>query len=1224
MSEDDPETETAGDGGGGEGSGRRGGGTGNAGGTDLHAMAMVVAAVHLMRGTRIGWLEKVISDIPVGIRAETGGAGDDIGLELIDGVTVEIQCKKNLQRGSDLWDALGAMIDGIAKCTIDYAVLAVAPDSSGTIKHDLAADVIKIGQGVEDPLSDIGSEWLMRLRTSGRSPGHCANIRIQTLDLLESQGGDRRNAVDTLRVICADAERAEDALNLMYRDAVALMRSRGRWTLPSLVTLLRSQGITLRADDAPAGIATKLTQWTEITRGTFSLPAGLSMLPIEAMLPARLVAIPRTGPQDPNASAALDRYHSRAGEARDSNVFDGRWAGRYRRLNVIVAGPGIGKSTLAKRLAWEFARDGIPVLAVPLKRIAAAMEAGVPFEVALEQHGLDGSGIDPARIRHPQLAQVAVVADGLDEAGPLHDQVAEGLVAYAAGHPQATIIVTTRPIGYQTARLAEWRHYRLEPPIEKEGPENLGRLLAASRGVDLAEVGCLNEAKRVLASTPARDAIVASPLLLGMSATLIIQNEGLPATKPGIYEAMIALFEGRDDAPAQPTSFERARTLDIIGWELMGKPLLTWQQLEVVGCSHLASDLKQSPLAVAPLFSRGFGHWERAGIVERVHHAGMQLVTFVHKTFGEFAAARFLRSMDVDQRRIEMERIVDQASFREVVSFAAALGLGNDLAQLYVDRRSNGVEGQLELALALAADRDTHVDDAKTTKLAEIAFDIAATDADDRFSIGRALSVLAKARPNTVGPLAQCRLDDSNEAVKLIGWAAAIGAGEAYYDCARLEQVLASFENTILAGERRTPTGIRASLLGRDIDLVQSVAIATLKAKPVDEMADFVLTNLLDRPFTNIGFYASVRTVLIGNGIKPPASPWEFPRKENSIPTAQIVVEPDSRWNRSFNRALRALAIAVAVDAPGSRDAKSSSSRGYPEFSALYQLLGIASSEASDVLKWEGAYDEAAVAEAIRGVVALSHINASQLAVEAREIARRLESEPDRNGFFIELSHPDIPAPDWKDAAALRLDRGCLERAFSHGSTWLIATSANLLAVVPFTEADCIRLLEKAQGVSLFYAVWVVARHIDEVGWRDLLLNRLKAGLDEGTEHILEALADSSVSLISSVGETVNAAMRSDNERIAEAAAKLGIRWLKAGGSIDADVAKSAYRVSRSREGAAKWPRPHTEVRAEILNLLIAAGSLDDSLLREAISDDSSKAREIAKQEATARGPSML
>jgi hypothetical protein len=941
------------------------------------------------------------------------------------------------------------------------------------------------------------------------------------------------------------------------------------------------------------------------------------------MLPARLVAIPRTGPQAPDASVALDRYHGRAGEALDNNVFDGQWTGRYRRLNVIVAGPGMGKSTLANRLAWEFARDGVPVLAVPLKRIAAAMEAGAPFEVALEQHGLDGSGVHPAEIRHAQFAQHVVVADGLDEAGRLHDQVAQGLVAYAAGHPQATIIVTTRPIGYETARLIEWRHYRLEPPIEKEGHKNLGRLLAASRGLNLADVGCLAEAERELAATPARDAIVASPLLLGMSATLIIQSEQLPATKPELYDAMIALFEGRDHdaAAAQFTQLEAARTLDIIGWELTHNPLLTSQQLESAGCRHLAADLRQPALAVAPLFSRGFAHWERAGIVERVHHAGTQLVTFVHKTFGEFAAARFLCQMGEGQQ-LELERLVDVAAFGEVVSFAGALGLGNQLAQLYVDRRGRGAEGQLERALSLAADRDARVDDTKTAEIAKIAFDVAATNADDRFSIGEALTVLAKVRSDIVGPLARARLDDPDQAMKLVAWAAAIAAGETYHDHSRLEQVLEESVKAILDGEPPTPLGIRPNPLGKRVDLVQSLALATLKARPTDEMANFVATKLSERPFTNIGFVAGVRAVLIANGIEPPASPWDFPRKEQTTPSAQIVADPDDRWRRASNRMMRALATAVAGSAPET-STNLSAKHGYPEFSALYELSGIGSTIASDILKWEGAYDEAAVAEAIKGLVAVSRINASQLAVEAREIARRLESEPHRSIFSLELSHPDIPAPEWQHAANAQLDQDRLEGAFCHGSIWLTAIAANLLAVIPSTEADCERLLEKAHGVALFYAAQLAALHVDKLVWRDLLLRRLRAGLDSGSEYILKALAESDVGLVSSVAETITAAMRSEDDRVVEAAAKLGARWLATGGSIDADVTRSAYRNSRLREAAARFGSPVTEVRAELLSLLISAGSLDDALLREATSDRNSNARAVAKREAQARGLSI-
>lgn len=87
---------------------RRGGGTGLAGGTDLHAMSLVVAAVALMRGVPLSWLEGVADDVPVAIRAETGWAGDDIGIDLADGLIIEVQVKKGLGAGPKLWEALKA------------------------------------------------------------------------------------------------------------------------------------------------------------------------------------------------------------------------------------------------------------------------------------------------------------------------------------------------------------------------------------------------------------------------------------------------------------------------------------------------------------------------------------------------------------------------------------------------------------------------------------------------------------------------------------------------------------------------------------------------------------------------------------------------------------------------------------------------------------------------------------------------------------------------------------------------------------------------------------------------------------------------------------------------------------------------------------------------------------------------------------------------------------
>ena len=645
-------------------------------------------------------------------------------------------------------------------------MLVVSTDSSRTVRQDLAADLVLIGQGQFGTLTDIGEAWLQRMKDTGRNADACANVRIKTLYLLDGDGGDQRTALVGLESICAHPEQAGHALAHLYRDAVALQKSRGRWTLATLVRLLRSHGIEVREDRTPIGLATKLADWAGKVNRDFRLPAGIQAIPIEEMLPAVAVATSADPEIGETASLALERYHNGEVKALDDIIYEGAWLGRFRRLAVVVAGPGLGKSTLARRLAWENARDGMPVLLVAFAAVGKAMRNGVSFEQAVWDHGLDSSGVTSARARETFRGQVVVIADGLDETRELRDEVAAGLARFADGVPDATLIVTTRPIGYDTARLAEWRHYRLQRPDAKEGEENLGRLVALGRALPRDDTDSLRLAKDALAATPAAEAITASPLLLGMAASLIIRDQHLPRTRPKLYEAMIGLFETRDALGTGLAGFLVSRVLDIVGWELVHDSSQDWRQLERAACVILANDLGTTPLAAASQFVTAFEHWERAGVLERLQFGTDQLVSFTHRTFAEFAAARYLVEMG-PAGRAALKRMVDDAAFAEVVSFAGALGLGDEIAQMFVDRHDSGAEGQFERALALAGDRDAGVADQKVVELVNGAFDVLASGSGDRFPIGMALADLAARKRSLVAPLALARISDPNDAVRL-------------------------------------------------------------------------------------------------------------------------------------------------------------------------------------------------------------------------------------------------------------------------------------------------------------------------------------------------------------------------------------------------------------------------------------------------------------------------
>lgn len=135
-------------------------------GLDFQARVSAIVMSHLLAERSLGWLEGVLNDTPLELYAETGGPGDDIFFSVMNGKRVELQAKRGLQRGNDLWDALIDLSKGISDGTIDAGVLAVCPNSSGTIRETLAEDIVRLGSGRTDGLREIGQAWVVKLSES--------------------------------------------------------------------------------------------------------------------------------------------------------------------------------------------------------------------------------------------------------------------------------------------------------------------------------------------------------------------------------------------------------------------------------------------------------------------------------------------------------------------------------------------------------------------------------------------------------------------------------------------------------------------------------------------------------------------------------------------------------------------------------------------------------------------------------------------------------------------------------------------------------------------------------------------------------------------------------------------------------------------------------------------------------------------------------------------------
>nr|WP_141657178.1 hypothetical protein [Thiocapsa sp. KS1] len=1175
-----------------------GGGTATGGGINFQAAVTAIAGAHLLRGTPLGWFP--VRDVPVAVWAESEGAGDDVRLEFSPDISAEVQAKKGLKRNAKLWEALDALIMAVRDGHLDYGMLVVAPDSSGTIREHLAKDIERIGQGRHDNLSGIGTELLKRLQRRGGSwEQACQRVSIRVVNALKGNEADIKAAKESLRWVCADDRHADAAWNALYVDAVQLIQQRGRWTMNHLLKLLQRDDITIRDADFPAAIASKLANWVCLISDSFALPAVRKRLPLSALLEMRVVGTVIEQPDAEDAAAALSRYHDAAGALdRDGPIYDAEWTGRFRRHAVVVAGPGLGKSTLMTLLSNRYAADGFPVLSVELKRIAAAIEHGDSFDHALRSQALDGSGITADSFDRAKLKHLVVLADGLDDCGGRHDAVARALYTFASGHPSARIVVTTRPIGYATAALADWKHYRLLPPEKNQGTVNLARLLRALKGSDgINDDDDLQVATRELASSRAADAISTTPYLLGMAAALISSRGKLPDTRPRLYGEIIRLFETSGGAAASRSvsAIVAVHVLNALGWLLMHNPLAATDELtnccaellvEPMGCTRMTALMEVEP---------ALRYWEQIGIIERLHHEGTAYWTFVHKTLTEFMAARHLMALPDEHRAAALDRLVDQPDWHEVIAFAGGLGLGDEIARLFVDRRAAGHPGQMERALAFAGDSDAEVSCEKIRELAELAFKVVESGAGDRFGVGLALAELAEVHPAIIGPIADARLYDERSSVQLVAWASALAAEPDGYGAVELAQVLMKLLpkiSKVISGSLLG--GIRFSFK-KDVDLIERIALAALAAQPDAGIKVFAETYLDHKALDTIGFHIKVAALLRARGV---AEDVDLPWARSLASSAFTLTNPTDEWGRACAKALRALAEAV-----GETGGTSAEPQLLLQFGALIALIGFNQVPAGDVHQWEEPYDAAAVRTVLHALVHASEIDPQALSAEAAAVMRRVDADDRLRPFDLDLPHVDVPEPDWHKAASLVSDRSTLVVAMNHGSAWMACIAGNILAASSATEEQSRSLLDDARGTSLWAAVEVVREQQPVEIANALILDRLAGSLLGGAEYLFNGLRSGKVMLSQALSEAIQRGLASPSRTIAIAAANLAKDLAERGQPIEPKLILDAYDQWRVRELKQESRSIATSPRETLMKLLISQNAFDDDRLLDTLSD---------------------
>ena len=953
----------------------------------------------------------------------------------------------------------------------------------------------------------------------------CSRVRIKTVSALIDEADAVAAARSELGHVCVKLHQIGPAWNALYRDALSGMATRGRRTIPSLISVLRSSGIDLsgRPNDSPAAISASLLELTNRRTEHFEILGVPAPLPTDrAWLPLKALVQEGHFKADFSVEEALAAYHAITDEqsgTRDEKI-DARTIGTFRRLCVVIGGPGSGKSLLLGVLAREFAKDSFVSLCVRLRDLAKRIEReGCTVEAGIIKLGLDGSRISPEQLNSASIPELIILCDGLDECGDYQSIIAAGLRNIAASHPSYRIVVTTRPIGYSTSQLREWRHYAIAPLAAEDVPKHLEVLCRAALGNDgEGEDQLRDRVQSYLTVGDSALTLARTPLLLALGASLFLKWQHPCQTKSELYARIFRMIDDlpspRRETPKYPTKAIRHSVLNELAWQVVVSPLLGLEDIEKRCAQNLQTDTDVTYLQALSDVQRSIEYWEAVGLVERLQHGGHELIAFVHKTCGEFAAARHLVEMAPDRARCLIRRELTNPGSDEILDFATQTPMATTLAEM-LTREFDGSEPNLDILeplLRILGRPETSLSRQHRKSFLEGLFDLVrSADRQKAYRTGLCLTRNDLSRLPEAEEMAFTLLEASAEWSRLVGWAILCRRFSNRLDLDALED---AFHHFLTRSGDDDFFVLRDFAFGQyhDRGVFEEFLIGALRlllpGKDVHNQ-DRLITAVSDRHNPSMRFLSRIDATLKELGRRD-AILQIFQLDRPSVPTAlaSIDLEALAKTPRRVAFVLSdVVSAAFLTEASGPPP-----ETGLKSLSAFLRMSGMMESTFNDICTFQlGGAKLSELHVLFRTAAEAFGLSTERLATEAQCAVDTIDSvmaEGDAASLFGIFPEVDAPNPNWDGAANLCIDNDHLEKLVHHPSSWVCRLAALLLdARLDEVQriAVCERILYSGKGDALLWGGALAMAHSDHRG-QDLVLRTLEGRTVSGMHYLIDLL----------------------------------------------------------------------------------------------------------------------
>lgn len=1092
------------------------GGSAGGGGYDFQAEAYALVSSKILAQESLNWVETGCDRVPVSVRMETGSGGDDLQIILRQGAKIELQAKRGLVRGDDLWTALTALAQAINADTNTYGVLLTNTGTSRTIREDLKEGIIKVGQGIKDDLPEIVQDFLGRVQAGALDElAICSHLRIVIRDLDPGSQGEAET-LGTLRGVVADSKMAEAARNTLVSDGHDLIKLRGSRDSASIARILQQSGIQLSVLTTNQLVLREaFVIWSVQVNETISIPSLNVALPMSNAW-IRLRAMAPQGAEDASKSVEEQikhyyEWHRLADSDYSLDTIGIEAIAHDERLVVVIGGPGSGKSTLLRRLARSWSRDGRLVLRVSLQAVALRTSKGETFDEAILAVASEGFPGDSKTLFDLLRGASYLLADGLDETDPNRSGIAEKLQRWALADKTRHVILTTRPMGHNPAWFEGWEHFELLP-LGQSDISKFAQIifdLVYSNDPQHAKQmsnAFLEELKRArTASVAARN-----PQLLGFLIALYINGRNISGTRYQLLGSVVEEIRRQttpDRAFRHEVDTPTARHgIECLGWLMLDNPFLSEDELVQNLGQQLATDFALSSVQGEQRASNVLSFWEERGLLEHLRVGNSTAFVFVHLMFQDFGAARYLARLPED----EFVRLV--CSKRNILKFRETLLLVGGTRRLALavtsllklDDPSDPVSVDAFLAADILAEAEKVPADLQNHVFRHLAPRLTCKVPMVAYEAGERLKPLAITNPSLIGPKALELAKHEQQWTREIGCALGLLSGDDYVD---VNVLLAVFpmasDTTITPG----PSGLA---------LNHWPLMRTLLIKGAEKLlADKAPTQHLD--VVKAQYQSGHHSLLVASALyhilelhlSSEESEAVRPQwlKYDYLKSTELQKQADQEANQALLEALVVASKGLTDD--GMVSAPDSKMRSIVR---LWQILDIGENSASEfyVLGQRHLQDE--LIEVLRGAILVISLMPSQVRADAEEALRDLTRFQNR---FYELlvdsggykAKPDL---DWTLAQNQCLRSTLLLQAMSH-PCWFVCRFAMML-LWECTDRGTTRAgLKEVLANGVGHSLSIIAQVASEV-WTDeaasLVLNRLEQKLTDDCVPLVEALGE--------------------------------------------------------------------------------------------------------------------